>query len=56
VAYSYAGDLFHVVTVVEAMLRDKTLDEGAVLMQVLAFDPRLTGRAPDIAAAKIRLR
>lgn len=43
IAYVYAGDLYHLVTVVEAMLRDPQLDDRGVRMQVLAIDPRLTG-------------
>jgi hypothetical protein len=57
VAYGYAADLFHVVTVAEAMLRDRTLDDRGVRGQVLTFDPRLAGDLkPAIEAAKIRLR
>jgi hypothetical protein len=59
IAYSYAGDLFHVVTVAEAMLRDSTLDDRGVLMQALTndMDPRVAGgTVPRFHAAKIRLQ
>jgi hypothetical protein len=52
VAYSYAADLFHLVTVVEAMLRDPLLDASGVRMQELRLDPR-SGRT--FSAAKVRL-
>jgi hypothetical protein len=57
-AYSYAVDLFRVVTVFEAMLRDRTLDDRGVLMQAVTNDrdPRVAGGiVPRFRAAKIRL-
>lgn len=56
IAYAYAGDLYHLVTVIEAMLRDPGLDDRGVKMQVLAIDPRLAGAAgiEPFSAAKVR--
>lgn len=54
-AYWYAGDLYHLVTVIEAMLRDTALDDRGVRMQVLTIDPRFRGMVPPFEAAKVRL-
>jgi hypothetical protein len=57
IAYSYAGDLYHLVTVVEAMLRDPSLDDRGVRMQMLATRPEFAGAAgiEQFRAAKVRL-
>jgi hypothetical protein len=57
VAYAYAGSLFHLVTVVEAMLRDASLDDRHVDMQILAPRPGYPV-PPELAgfrAARVRL-
>ena len=54
-AYWYAGDLFHLVTVVEAMLLDRTLDDRGVRMQVLTINPEFAGMVPHFEAAKVSL-
>jgi hypothetical protein len=58
VAYAYAGDLYHLVTVVEAMLRDPGIDHRQVLCQYLAPRPDFPV-PPELAsfkAARVRLR
>lgn len=52
---SYAGDLYHLVTVVEAMLRDPKLHEHGVRTHVLTIGPMFTDRVPAFEAAKVRL-
>ena len=58
VAYAYAAGLFHLVTVVEAMLRDPAIDDRHVHIQILA--PRPDFPVPDelrgFRAARVRLR
>jgi hypothetical protein len=57
IAHSYAGDLYHLVTVVEAMLRDPQLDHRGLKMQFLATRPEFVG-TPGIeafSAARVRL-
>ncbi len=55
-AYWYAGDLYHLVTVVEAMLRDRNLDDRGVRTQLVIVRPEFTGMVPHFEAAKVRLR
>lgn len=55
IAYCYAGDLYNLVTVVEAMLRDSSLDDRGVRLQILTIDPRFAGMVPHFEAAKVRL-
>jgi hypothetical protein len=57
VAYAYAGDLYHLVTVVEAMLRDPKVDDRQVNMQYLAPRPDfpVPDHLKDFKAAKVRL-
>ncbi len=55
-AYRYAGDLYHLVTVVEAMLRDRDLDDRGVHTQLLTVRPEIRGMVPHFEAAKVRLR
>jgi hypothetical protein len=43
IAYAYAGDLYHLVTVVEAMIRDPELDDRGVRMRVLATRAEYAG-------------
>ena len=43
IAYSYAGDLYHLVTVVEAMLRDPAMDDRGLLIQILTVRRRAAG-------------
>jgi hypothetical protein len=56
ISYWYAGDLYHLVTVVEAMLLDKALDDRGVRMQILTINPRFADMVPPFEAAKVRLR
>lgn len=58
VAYAYAGSLYHLVTVVEAMLRDPAADDRQVTMQVLAPRPGMPVPAElaGFRAARVRLR
>jgi hypothetical protein len=58
VAYAYAGSLYHLVTVVETMLRDPDADDRHVTMQVLAPRPGMPVPAElaGFRAARVRLR
>lgn len=53
-AYWCAGDLYHLVAVIEAMLRDRNLDGQGVRTQVLTINPTFAARAPASEAAKVR--
>ena len=57
VALVYAAELFHLVTVVEAMLRDATLDDRGVRMLVYGVRPEFasTPGIPQFRAARVRL-
>jgi len=57
VAYAYAAELFHLVTVVEAMLRDPSLDHRGVEMLIYGTRPEFAS-VPGITqfrAARVRL-
>ena len=57
VTYVYAGELFHLTTVVEAMLRDADLDDRGVRMLIYGTRPEFAS-IPGIAqfrAARVRL-
>jgi hypothetical protein len=53
ISYRYAGDLYQLVTVVEAMLRDEDLDDRGVRMQILTIDPPFKDRVPPFAPARV---
>jgi hypothetical protein len=58
VAFAYAGNLYHLVTVVEMLLRDPEADDRHVTMQVLAPRPGLPipAELAGFRAARVRLR
>jgi hypothetical protein len=58
VAFAYAGNLYHLVTVVELLLRDPNADDRQVTMQVLAPRPGLPipAELAGFRAARVRLR
>lgn len=58
VAYAYTANLFHLVAVIEAMLRDPSIDDRQVWMQLLAPRPEFPVPAErrGFRAARVRLR